>query len=791
MGEAVPIGELLKPIKAKYEAELQNRKRQQGENMTPLEKILGRLDGVKKAGKGYTALCPAHDDRNPSLSIREADDGRVLVHCHAGCCTEGVLGAVGYTMKDIMPESEGTPFDRLTGFETCQRVNVSTQYKTANEAIGSLNRGKPSKYWTYYNAELEPVSVVGRWDRDNGKDIRPVFKNGTGWRVGAMEAPRYLYQLPSIEESNVVFVVEGEKVAEALGILGLIATTSQGGSNAATKTDWTPLAGKEVVILPDNDEAGQRYASDVLDKLGQVEPLPRVKVVQLEGLPDKGDAFDYIAKYDQDPEACKVSIEQAVEATPYVELQAMVEEPVVPPFPTHALPEPLQEFVSRQGEALGCPDVFLALPVLAVTSTAIGNTYRVQVREGWQEPCIVWTLVVGHSGTMKTIAHEKAIEPLDKYQGEAFAEYENELRTFETMHEEWEQDNAKRKKNTTTFSVASQEPEEPTVERVVVSDTTMEALARTLSENPRGVLVDRDEASGWFESLNQYKAGGDDGSKFLELFRGKAFTVDRVTRKTLHVNKPFVSFCGTIQPSTLRRTMTKRNRDNGTMARFLITFPESPPKQWNNCTTSLPATEAYNQLIRGLLANQQRMDDFGKPEPTVVPLSEEAMEVFKPWFDKHNKGLQGQPENIRATWSKLEAYVPRLAMLFCLVREPATAPATVDVGSVQRAIEVVDWFKEEALRIESLVDMDEETENLQALVDLIRGNAGSMSPRELQRKGPRYGKTSRNAEQWLEKVVEAGYGRWENRKQERGPATKCVILARDSQNDRSKTKEVS
>jgi len=761
--------------------------------MTPLEKILGRLKGWKKSGEGYTALCPAHDDRNPSLSIREADDGKLLVRCHAGCCTEDVLGAVGYTMKDIMPESEGVYTSTSTVFNSVDTVDVDTrhQYKTAKEAIGSLNRGKPSKFWAYYNHELEPVSVVGRWESENGKDIRPVFKNGTGWRVGAMKAPRYLYQLPSVEESNVVFVVEGEKVAEALGNLGLIATTSQGGSNAATKTDWSPLAGKEVVILPDNDEAGERYASDVLDKLGQVSPSPRVKVVRLDGLPDKGDAFDFIAKYDQDPEACKVSIEQAVESTPYVELQAMEEEPTIPLFPTHALPEPLQEFVSRQREALGCPEVFLALPVLAVTSTAIGNTHRVQVREGWQEPCIVWSLVVGRSGTMKTIAHEKATEPLDKYQGEAFSQYENELSTFETMHEVWEHDNAKQKKNHATFSAPEPEPMEPTVERVVVSDTTMEALARTLSENPRGVLVDRDEASGWFESLNQYKSGGDDGSKFLELFRGKAFTVDRVSRNTLHVNKPFVSFCGTIQPSTLRRTMTKRNRDNGTMARFLIAFPESPPKQWNTCTTSLPATEAYDQLIRRLLANEQRMDDYGRPEPTIVSLSEEAREVFKVWYDKHNKGLQGQPENIRATWSKLEAYVPRLALLFCLVSELDIPPATVDVDSMQRAIEVVDWFKQEAQRIEALVDMDEETENLQALVDLIRSKDGIMSARELQQKSRKYGKTARNAEQWLEKVVEAGYGRWENRTHNKGRPSRYVILASSSQNDRSKTKEVA
>jgi hypothetical protein len=237
--------------------------------------------------------------------------------------------------------------------------------------------------------------------------------------------------------------------------------------------------------------------------------------------------------------------------------------------------------------------------------------------------------------------------------------------------------------------------------------------------------------------------------------------------------------------------MTKRNRDNGTMARFLIACPESVPKQWNNSTASVPASEAYEVLIRKLLVMPQRMDDFGKPEPTVVPLSEDALSLFVPWYDNHNEDLQTQPENLRATWSKLEAYVLRLALVFCLVRDTDTPPETVDVASIQGAIAIVDWFKDEALRIESVVDMDEETENLQALVDLIRSNDGTMSPRELQRKGHRFGKTARNAEQWLEKVVEAGYGRWENRKKERGPAVRCVMLARDSRKCRSTTMEVS
>lgn len=67
--------------------------------------ILQRLDMVKPTGDGrWIARCPAHDDRSPSLSIREADDGRVLLHCHCGCGAIDVLRAVGATWKDVFPE---------------------------------------------------------------------------------------------------------------------------------------------------------------------------------------------------------------------------------------------------------------------------------------------------------------------------------------------------------------------------------------------------------------------------------------------------------------------------------------------------------------------------------------------------------------------------------------------------------------------------------------------------------------------------------------------------------------
>tara|TARA_R110000868_G_scaffold334479_1_gene595187 strand:+ start:91 stop:519 length:429 start_codon:yes stop_codon:yes gene_type:complete len=74
--------------------------------MTPAEKFVQRLGKVKGRNGSWTACCPAHDDKSPSLSIREGEDGRVLVHCFGGCDVQEVLGAVGMDMSDLFPEKQ-------------------------------------------------------------------------------------------------------------------------------------------------------------------------------------------------------------------------------------------------------------------------------------------------------------------------------------------------------------------------------------------------------------------------------------------------------------------------------------------------------------------------------------------------------------------------------------------------------------------------------------------------------------------------------------------------------------
>ena len=94
-----------------------------------IDSLLSRLSRVKDNGTGkHIASCPAHEDRSPSLAIKECDDGRVLVHCFAGCETEDVLEAVGLSFSDLMPERIGS-----------EQVIKRTRWINAKDALSTLD----------------------------------------------------------------------------------------------------------------------------------------------------------------------------------------------------------------------------------------------------------------------------------------------------------------------------------------------------------------------------------------------------------------------------------------------------------------------------------------------------------------------------------------------------------------------------------------------------------------------------------------------------------------------------
>src|SRR5262249_15497742 len=153
-------------------------------------------------------------------------------------------------------------------------------------------------------------------------------------------------------------------------------------------------------------------------------------------------------------------------------------------------------------------------------------TRTIRLKRGWEEPCVVWTAVVGDSGTLKSPAYIRAVSHLFRLQKNLLLEYRQQRARYDEEKQEYQ---ATRRKAKEGGDDPGDPPEEPLLRRVVCSDTTIEKLAEVLDDNPRGTLVARDELAGWLGSFTRYKGrgGGSDLQHWLEAHQAKPWVIDR------------------------------------------------------------------------------------------------------------------------------------------------------------------------------------------------------------------------------------------------------------------------
>jgi len=202
------------------------------------------------------AKCPAHDDGTPSLSIREVD-GKVLLHCHAGCTQGDVIDAL--KVRDLwQPDRAENP-----------RIVATYDY---TDEDGSL---------LYQVVRYQPKAF---------KQRRPDGFDGWTWKKAERQV---LYRLPELFEAPIVFVVEGERDVETLRHYGFVATTNAGGAKAAWLPQFTEtLRGRDCIIIPDNDAAGWERAMRIARAL--LGTAARIRVLDLPK--DTKDVSDWFAE---------------------------------------------------------------------------------------------------------------------------------------------------------------------------------------------------------------------------------------------------------------------------------------------------------------------------------------------------------------------------------------------------------------------------------------------------------------------------------------------------------------
>ena len=224
--------------------------------MNHAEQIAKRLQKASRSGSGWIACCPAHEDGDPSLSLRDAD-GKVLAHCFAGCGQDVVVAAL--KSLGLWPESE------------CHSDDIEAIYDYTDEHGERL------------------YQIV----RKAGKRFLQRYPDVSGGWVWQKHPRQVLYRLREVLENPIIFLVEGEKDCETLRERGFVATTNAGGANAPWLPSFTDaLCGREAVLIPDNDPPGRKRVLRIARALK--DHVARLVVLTLEG-PGVKDVSDWFA----------------------------------------------------------------------------------------------------------------------------------------------------------------------------------------------------------------------------------------------------------------------------------------------------------------------------------------------------------------------------------------------------------------------------------------------------------------------------------------------------------------
>jgi DNA polymerase I-like protein with 3'-5' exonuclease and polymerase domains len=436
------------------------------------------------------------------------------------------------------------------------------------------------------------------------------------------------------------------------------------------------------------------------------------------------------------------------------------------PFPVEALPAPLAEYVRQGARALGCDPVYLALPVLATVASAIGNTRVIRLKRTWIEPSVVWALIIGDSGTLKSPAYLLAVAYLFRVQKHLLKEFKAAVAQYGEKLAEYR--TAKKAASECATSLGDP-PEQPVYRRVIVSDITIQKLAEILEDNPRGVLVARDELAAWLGSFKQYKgkSEGSDLPHWLEMHRAGTVIVDRKTGDRTHyfVERAAVSITGGIQPGVLVRALTEEFLEAGGGARILMAMPPKLPKKWSELEIAPDVEHAYQDILDKLLALDFDLKD-GEKAPHILSLSPDGKTAWVTFYNSWAKKQAAVEGELATAFSKLEGYAARLALLHHVVTHVARGTSdTHPVGlvSIEAGITLSRWFAGESRRIYSTLAESSEERDARRLIEWIQTRGGRTTVKELQRSNQRKYPSSEQAEAALQALVDGDAGRWEER----------------------------
>ena len=678
-----------------------------------VQKVLSRLRKVKKTASGWEACCPAHEDRKPSLSVGIGQDDRVLLKCHAGCSTEAVLSAIGVELHGLFPpDSTGS---------ACAATRPTSNACPSGRILAT---------YPYHDETGALLFEVVRYEPKDFRQRRPDGEGGWAWNLDG--TARVLYRLPELlaaDPAAWVFVVEGEKDADALASIGLVATTNPGGAGKWGRlSDDSALHGRRVAIIPDRDEPGRRHAKDVAARLhGKAADVRILDLASVEGFTGK-DVSDWLDGLDsKEPEELAKALTDMAEAAPvwtgedWPELVPLREDTGgLPRFPVEVLPPWLADMVASVAEGTQTPPELAGSVGLGVLALAGAGKVQVEPSPGWREPLSLFVAVALLPGTRKSAVFRTMTEPLVAWEKAERERLAPEIAKAKTEQAILEKRLAKLKNKAADgdpqaehealrLSMELAAKAVPVFPRLFTGDATPEGVARLLAEQDGRLGVFSAEGGELTAIVaGRYSRNGESNMEvFLKGHAGDAIRVDRANRDRAPIilDHPALTVVLCVQPSVLEAAWQHHEfGDRGLLARFLYALPPNPLGNRAVDPPSVPdyVARPYEDAVLRLLDLPRTEHKRGDPQR--LTLTDEAWALLREFMKRLEPelGAGGRYEHMTGWAGKLAGAIARIAGGLHLARDPnAAAPWQEPVGAdtMRAALALGEFYTAHAERV--------------------------------------------------------------------------------------------
>ena len=371
--------------------------------------------------------------------------------------------------------------------------------------------------------------------------------------------------------------------------------------------------------------------------------------------------------------------------------------PIIPVFPIEVFPEVMRNLAEEAYASFQYPYEFMAGGFLFAGSLLIGNSFRIKIKPGWEEPAMLWIVMVGRPASMKTPPLKMTLRPIKNIDDKKYAEYDSQIIHYNSL----------RKSDKDQMI-------EPVLERHIFIEFTIEALFKRHTENQFGIGIHKNELSSWFGNMNKYKQNSNDQAIWISIWDGDQADIDTISRGFGVISMPHVPIIGGIQPVILQRYLSNGSTTfNGFSDRLLYLYSEEPLKSLDDNEIDDKILNQYEAAIKKFEAKMMKVYTNNKNVPKYLSYSDEA-KVSMQQFD--SEIIKKQEKNIAVAdeqyLSKLRTYFHRIALTLELLNSLDNIPKSISLRTVESTKKVIDYFYKAYLFVSSKTSIIEELNNI-------------------------------------------------------------------------------